>query len=154
MLVRDIMSPAFPLYSLSTPILQVATRMTQGCHPAALVVDEKGTLVGLITDRDLVALTIPAYLDSLDDLSFIPGSVPFPLEGSRDLDTTRVGDIIVDREVHVLTEDDPVVEAAHWLVQEPITCCPVVRDGKPVGLVTRHDLLRVMLESSHPEAAE
>ena len=41
-------------------------------------------------------------------------------------------------------EDESVEEVVERMVANDIGHVPVVRDGKPVGIVTRHDVLRLV----------
>jgi len=45
-------------------------------------------------------------------------------------------------EVITATEDTPLQEVANQMLRYDIDHVPVVRDGVPVGMVSRHDFLR------------
>ena len=49
--------------------------------------------------------------------------------------------------VITLTEDQAAAEAVTLFLRHDIHWIPVVRDGVPVGMVVRHDLLRLMLHT-------
>ncbi len=55
----------------------------------------------------------------------------------------RVGDFMTKRVV-TLSESDTVEYAATVLLRNNIKRAPVVRDGKVIGIVTRHDLVRAL----------
>jgi CBS domain-containing protein len=42
------------------------------------------------------------------------------------------------------TEDDTVTAVVERLLRHDISRLPVVRDGVPVGIVARHDLLKLL----------
>jgi CBS domain-containing protein len=50
-----------------------------------------------------------------------------------------------------MTEEQSAEDAVQLLLRHDVNRLPVVRDGVPVGLVARHDLLRLMLQSSQRE---
>jgi CBS domain-containing protein len=53
----------------------------------------------------------------------------------------RIIDIAV-KDVKVIDEDETVVKAADIMSQYNIGCLVVVKDGKPVGIVTERDMLK------------
>ena len=52
---------------------------------------------------------------------------------------------IMSPQVITVTEVQSAEDAVRLLLRHNIHRLPVVRDGVPVGMVTRHDLLRLML---------
>jgi CBS domain-containing protein len=53
--------------------------------------------------------------------------------------------------VITVSEDDPIEEAVRKLLSYDINHVPVVREGVPVGIVARHDLLNLMIKNKHPK---
>jgi CBS domain-containing protein len=51
---------------------------------------------------------------------------------------------IMSHHVITVTEDQGAEEAIELLLKYDVNRLPVVRDGAPVGIVSRHDLLRLM----------
>jgi CBS domain-containing protein len=49
---------------------------------------------------------------------------------------------IMTRDVITVTEDTPCEDIARLLTEQPIRRVPVVRDGRPVGVVSRADIVR------------
>jgi len=47
--------------------------------------------------------------------------------------------------VVTVSEDDTVTRAVELMLKHDVNRLPVVRDGRPVGIVARHDLLRMMM---------
>jgi CBS domain-containing protein len=47
--------------------------------------------------------------------------------------------------VVTVTEADSVEKVVELMLHHDVNRIPVVRDGTPVGIVARHDLLRLML---------
>lgn len=81
------------------------------------VVNERGALVGIATDKDL-------------------------LWASRDDVVANV----MTREVITITEYTPLENAARIMADHNISSLPVMRDGKLVGIITESDLFRIFLE--------
>ncbi len=87
-----------------------------------LPVVEDGRLVGILSDRDLR----PVLLS--------PGLARARVRELMSEDLTTVG------------PDAPLEEAASLLVVKKIGCLPVVEQGRLVGIVTKTDLLAVLVE--------
>jgi acetoin utilization protein AcuB len=97
------------------------------------VVDATGRMVGLVAEEDLlkaepsVATTLSIWeIHSL-------------------LDKLKVREVMV-RNVHTTTEDTPIEEAAHMMLEYKIGCLPVLREGKLVGIITESDIFRTFME--------
>jgi arabinose-5-phosphate isomerase len=96
--------------------IMVITEKRLGCVG---IVDGSGKLVGIITDGDLRR----------------------HLDGSHLL--TRKADEVMTRGPKTITPDTLVGAALDTLNQAQITVLFVVENGKPVGIVHMHDLLRI-----------
>jgi acetoin utilization protein AcuB len=99
-----------------------------------LVVDEKGLLVGIISDHDLLKAISP-FISRLS-------------ERPQDLRT-------MERPVHQIMEHKPIKaskdstlkEAAVLMFSKSISCLPIVHpDGTIVGIVTWKDILKSLVE--------
>lgn len=110
-----------PLVESTADMPRTISVMTSGCFGLAGVVDETGTIVGIITDGDLRR--------------------HFKL-----LQSATACDVMT-RAPKVLTADMPASEALVFLNDAQITAAFVVEEpsdapGRPVGIVHIHDLLR------------
>jgi acetoin utilization protein AcuB len=97
------------------------------------VVDKAGKMVGLVTEDDLLKAG-PSIATSLS-----------VWEIHSLLMKIKVKDVMV-RKVITTTEDTPIEEAAHMLLDHKIGCLPVMRDGRLVGIITESDLFRTFME--------
>ena len=48
-------------------------------------------------------------------------------------------------EVITATEETPVGEVAAMMNRHEIKHVPIIRDGSPVGIISRHDLMRMLI---------
>jgi acetoin utilization protein AcuB len=97
-----------------------------------LVVDEHRKLSGVLSDRDLLRALSP-YVGSA-------------AETARDLATLnkRVHQIMTRHPI-TLRQESGIHEAVNLLLENRISCIPVVDDDfKPVGIVSWRDLLRAL----------
>ena len=94
------------------------------------VVDEKGKLVGLLSQRDVLRAT-------LSDLASTP------VDRRNQLGHVSLAEVM-RREVLTIGPDENVQMAARMMRKHKYGCLPVVQDGRLVGIVTEHDLLAVV----------
>jgi acetoin utilization protein AcuB len=97
------------------------------------VVNKSGTMVGLVTEDDLLKAE-PSAATSLS-----------VWEIHSLLERVKVKSVMV-RNVITTTEDTPIEEAAHLMLERKIGCLPVLRDGKLVGIITESDMFRTFME--------
>jgi arabinose-5-phosphate isomerase len=118
--VRDFMHKAteLPIVAPETPMAEALIIMTKKSFGCLGIVDEAGKMIGILTDGDLRR------------------------HMSRDLIDQAIVDVMT-RTPHTVSPDTLASEALEHLNSTKITSLFVVDDqGKPVGLVHIHDLLR------------
>jgi CBS domain-containing protein len=104
---------------LEATLTEVAKVMRDERVGSAVVVDGKGTVAGLLTDRDLV----------------VSG-----LAEGRDPETCIANDIL-STNVFTVEPDDSVASVARRMRDQGVRRVPVMRDHGLVGIVTLDDLL-------------
>lgn len=97
------------------------------------VVKSDGKMIGLIAEDDL----LKAGPSSATSLSV--------WEIHHLLMKVKVKAVMV-KDVITTTEDTPIEEAAHLMLDNKIGCLPVIRDGKLVGIITESDIFRTFME--------
>lgn len=119
-----------------------------GCLP---VVNEAGKLCGIVTETDFAAKErgVPFSLLILPQV-FSPSMPPEAVERVRRVARTTPAQEIMITEVVTATEDTPVEELARQMLRYDIDHIPVVRNGAPVGIVSRHDFLRMIVGAPSP----
>lgn len=109
----------FPTARLSTSVRDAAIIMKEW-HSSAILVVDKGVLVGICTERDIVFRVIA---------------------GDCDPEKVEVG-AIMTRKVQTISPDKPFGHALHRMYEGGFRHLPVVdRMGHPVGLLAAHDAL-------------
>ena len=86
------------------------------------VVDAQGKLVGVITEKDMLRLL---YQEAVRE--------------------NRVEDFMT-RDVVAFTTSDSVVDVCECLIQNSFRRVPIVEEGRLVGIVSRSDLIKCILE--------
>lgn len=98
-----------------------------------LPVVEKGKLVGIVVEKDLLSnQPSPATTLSLYEIYSL-------------LETLRVRQIM-SRPVITVEGDCPLEEAARIMVENKISCLPVMDGDKLVGIITETDVFKVLVE--------
>jgi CBS domain-containing protein len=101
---------------------------------------ERGRVVGVVTERDLL---VPTLLDGADGFQ-APGGA----RRHHRLDGLRVSDLMTGEPV-TAQRDWPLVRALRTMLVNGVNRLPVVdRAGRPLGVLTRDDVLRAVAASS------
>ena len=118
---------------------------------AAPVVDETGTVVGLLRDEDLLAtearLHIPTTIAILGVDFTLPSQVRRYDEEPRQAIAATVGGAM-ESEFPSLAPDASIEDAATLMHESDVTHVVILDGGKPVGIVARGDLVRFLARSS------
>lgn len=143
--VRRILSRPPVTVTEDTDLATAAELMLQRGIGSVLVVAEDGRLVGIVTDSDFSPrdVRIPFSTFKLPQvLGHWMGK-----EGAeriyREARRRRVREIM-SRPVVAVEEEDSVEKVLDLMLRRDIKHVPVVRDGRPVGMVARHDLLKLL----------
>jgi CBS domain-containing protein len=123
----------------------VSVLIDRGVHGAPVV--ENGTLVGILTDGDLVIgesrIHVPSMLLIFGEFAMWPPSVrKFERESEKSIATT-VGEAMT-RGVHTVGPEDGIEDVATIMHERHFTMMPVVDEGQLVGVISREDLLRAL----------
>ena len=116
-----------------TPIDEALELMRESKVRRLPVVDKKGKLVGIITEKDLLYVSpSPATSLSVYELHYLISKI-------------KVQDVMA-KDVITATEYTPLEEAARVMADNKIGSLPVMRDDKLVGIITETDLFKIFLE--------
>lgn len=145
MKVNEIMASPAITVGESTSLEDVARLMLDkgiGCVP---VVDADGKIAGIVTEASFAAKSkgIPFSTFRAPQLLGRWLSDTSVANIYAEARQTPVSEIMV-KNVVTIEEDESVNRAVELMLEHDINRVPVVRDGRPVGIVARHDLLRLM----------
>jgi CBS domain-containing protein len=143
--VKEIMTQPVVVVGEDATLEEVAQTMLDrgiGCVP---VVDREGRLTGVIVESDFTGkergFPFSAYMaPQLLGEWVTKEGVERIYEAAR----TRTAKEIMTTQPAMVTEDEEVTELVAEMIDHGMHRVPVVRDGVPVGMVTRHDLLKMM----------
>jgi CBS domain-containing protein len=142
MLVSDLMKCDVTTVQPDTTLADAA-RIMLSRHVSGLPVLDRGVLVGIVTEGDLLQRTeigTDGKIHSRLKAFFMPGS----LAGEFIRTHGRYVRDVMTSPVISVTPDTPLFEAANIMCQHDIKRLPVLRDGKLAGVIGRTDLLAVL----------
>jgi CBS domain-containing protein len=146
MKVWEIMSQPPIMAHEETPLEEVARTMLDHEIGGLPVVNDQGMLRGIITESDFAAKE-KGFPFSTFRAPQVLGhwvseeGVEQIYEAARRM---KAKEIMTTRVV-TLAEDDSINKAVELMLRHNINRIPVVRDGVVVGIVARHDLLRLLI---------
>lgn len=101
-----------------TTVFDAAKRMNEAHVGSLVVIDAKGALLGIFTERDVLRRVVAE---------------------SRDPKQTIVGDVMT-RKVHTAPPETPLADLRLLMREKRIRHVPIVQDGKIMGMISIGDL--------------
>ena len=150
----DLMTRDVAVVHPETSLLDAVKLMAQRHVSGMPVVDDAGTIVGMMSEGDLVRWhegyteRQARWLDMLADGFEL---APAFLEGIKE--QHRKVKTVMAKGVTTVTEDTPARDIARLMYAKNIKRVPVVRDGKLVGIVARSDLVRALAQKLEEKPA-
>jgi CBS domain-containing protein len=124
--IRDIMETDVVTVARGTPILEAIETLVKRNFTGLPVVDKKNHVIGVITEKDVLALSIH---NKTYDSSMTTAKV-------EDFMTTDV--ITVDA-------NEPLKQLCTSLMKHAFRRVPIVEKGKVVGIVSRKDIIAYIM---------
>lgn len=122
--VRDVMVRKPVIFTRDTDLLDAVCTLVNRRITGAPVVDDRGNLVGLLTERDfLSAVLVAGYF------------------GERG---GSVGEYM-SKDVQAVNASDSLLDVATRFIDTKRRRFPVVEDNRVVGVIVRRDVLRAVL---------
>jgi len=123
-IVKTIMTTDVKFVRADTPIYDALDLLENEKVSGLPVVDEANQVVGILTEKDVLEILIAKNVDVKN----------------------KVGDYMT-REVICFQENDNVIDVCKFFIRSNIRRVPIVRDGKLVGIVSRHDMVTLIREA-------
>lgn len=144
---RDIMTPHPVSVKVGTRVSDAARIMLEHHFNGLPVVEEDGTLRGVLCQSDLVVqhkkLRLPSYFVILDAL------IPLQSPGKFEEEVRRMAATTVEEAMtgapRTVSPDTPMEELASLMAEEKYYTLPVVEEGRLVGVIGKEDVLRTLV---------
>ncbi|CAG0945084.1 A-adding tRNA nucleotidyltransferase [Anaerolineae bacterium] len=140
MLVKEIMQSLVFTIPPEATLRQAAELMLEQGINGMPVVDNQGHVVGVIGLKDILRAPMPSLIRAT------VSRLTSEMDIAKYLDATQVGRVMATT-VFSVKEDDPLMTAVAIMVNEGLHPLPVLRDENLVGVVSRADAVRAILES-------
>jgi CBS domain-containing protein len=149
-IVSDIMTREVMTVPPDTSIRDVARLLCSKRISGLPVVDATGTLVGIISESDLMVHAASIGEDNESARSWWKSLFANDATLARHYAKThgQTAGHVMSTNLQTVAEDAPVGEVARIMGQHKVKRLPVVRDGRMVGIVTRSDLLKILAGSA------
>jgi CBS domain-containing protein len=152
MLARELMTTSLLSVKTGTSVSEIIRTMLRESISAVMVTANDGSLVGLVSEGDLIRRKSSSHQQKLDHwLDLLAEGEPMNLEflHSLQLSETTAASVMTSP---VITRDEQtnLAEIADVMLKYGIKRVPITRKGAMVGIVSRRDILRALVEQEGP----
>ena len=143
-LAQDLMSSPVTTVSATATVGEAADLMLEGGLSCVPVVDDDQHLVGMLTHTDFSMHH--RFKPLAQNLYSLLGSwgKPDAVEGVyHEIRSRKIKDVM-SHPVSTVEETTPVAEVVETMLRNHINRVPVVRGKSVIGIITRHDLLKLI----------
>ena len=146
-LARDIMTAPVITVTPDTSVKDLAA-LFRDKRIGGMPVVQDGKLVGIVTEGDLMALDAdvqyPHYFELFDSIIYLGSQKKFK-EQLEKAAAANVEQLMTHGDkVKTVAPDDPARAAATLMSKHRFDRVPVVDDGKVVGIISRHDIMKLL----------
>ena len=104
------------------------------------VADEEKRVIGMITEKDIIGIALPKFVDQVGELAYLLDTEDFARKIAQ-ANKISVREIM-RKEVVCVTEDTPVPEVAKLMIVKKVRRLPVLKNGKLSGIIARSDIVK------------
>ncbi len=140
MKVKDIMDTSPSLIRTSDTFEQLIRKLDEVKYRSIFVIDKEDKLVGIVTEVDIIKVLVPKYI-SFDEFLISAMEENYFEKKCIENKNLTVTDIMT-KTVLSVHQDDTVIKAAALMFVNKIHALPVVQEGKIVGNVHIHNLIK------------
>lgn len=115
-----------------TPILEVIDMLLRFNITGLPVVNKKGKIEGIVSEKDLLELTY-----NLSNMSYSSEKIP------------KTAEEVMTTEVKVFDINDSLTDVCKCLMNNNFRRVPIVSDGKMVGIISRKNLIALNVAAVH-----
>jgi len=131
-----------------TPVKDIAQIMLEKRIRCLPVVDEEGTVLGVVDEEDLVhqdaKIHFPSFIHFLDSYIMLPSSLN-RFEKELRQAVGSVAHNVMEKDYHAVEPGDSVEDVATLMNDKDLEYVLVIEDDKLLGLITRADILKTLI---------
>ena len=147
MLVKEVMTTEVIIVGPNDSVEECSRLLFENNISGLPVVDEEGTVVGMVTEGDLIRraarIKAPGYLEILGGQIFLGNPNKFVQEIQRAM-SYRAGDLMTDKVISI-NPDETIEEAATQMLNQGVSRLPVLDENqKLVGILSRRDVMQAL----------
>ena len=150
MKVRDVMTTEVRTVRPETTYAEAARLLFKYKFSGLPVVDEKGELIGMLSEKDLFRALYPRYAE------YIQESARFTDHEAREAEAASLRREpiakFMSRTLHTIHPDAPILKAGGVMLVHQIHRLPVLESKTLVGIVTREDIYSAILKTHFDSA--
>lgn len=143
LMVKDIMRHDVATVRPENTLKEVANKMFRHRLSALAVIDDKGKLLGVIDDRDLIKAALPDYKALISNLNYSLDVEPFE-ELLKSEDKIKVAQLYRD-EYEIVMPNTRIVEVAAMMIFKDVRRVFVTQKGQLVGILLRKDIVNMVI---------
>ena len=144
MFARDLMTAPVVTIRENATVSQAARLMLDKDVSALPVLNEDGRIVGILTHADFgLSPKFRPLMDNVYNLLGATTTTRHLEETSRKVGGKLVRDVM-RRNVLTASQDAEIEQVAHLMLRAQIHRLPIVDNGRLVGIITRHDFLKLI----------
>jgi HAD superfamily hydrolase (TIGR01509 family) len=144
---KDIMTTEVITVRLETTVAELAELLTANNIGGAPVVDDRGGLLGVVTENDLIdqkkKVHIPTVINILDSVIYLENPEKMEKEIMKIAGLT-VADIYTTG-VLTVEKQTTLDEIATIMSEKNVHTLPVIDDGQLVGIIGKHDIIKTLI---------
>ncbi len=146
MKVKELMATEVVSVSPDTTYEETARLLYTHQISGAPVLDEKGRVVGFVSEKDIVRILYPWYRSFYESPESYTDMEARESKAS-DIRNTKV-EVFMKRNIFTVTPDDPIMKAGALMLAHDVNRLPVVENGKVVGIVSRGSIYKAILKKN------
>ena len=147
MLAKDVMSRNVITVKADTSIREIAAMLVKEQISGMPVVDQEDNIIGIVSESDLMhkemSPRIPDAVNILGAIIFYRGLREYQ-EAFRKMAATTAAEIMTEHVISV-QEDEDISQVGQLMMDHHIKRVPVLAGKKLVGIISRSDMVRMLL---------